>query len=245
LPVELNEWLYRIGRRNVIRFLAHHGIRAPLAGRVLDVGAGTGYWTALWLAMGAREVDGYDLVPLAVERLRRQFPGGRFNVGDLSEPNAFPPDVQYDFVTAMNVLLHITDDTGFEHAAQNLATVVAPGGHLLIADAAIRHGDPRTRSRQAASRTRLVTEYKRALEENGVQLLAIGASTVIGANPIDAPSRLALAAWSVPWRAIRLVSALGSRPAAAAGRVTAGLDRVLMQTGAAPSGKLMLFRRGS
>ena len=78
LPEELNRWLYRIGRRNVLAFLARNGIRTLDGLTVFDVGSGTGYWAATWLSMGASRVDGCDFAAGAVERLREQYPSATF-----------------------------------------------------------------------------------------------------------------------------------------------------------------------
>ena len=117
LPEELNRWLYRIGRRNVLAFLARNGIRDLDGLAVFDVGSGTGYWAATWLSIGAARVDGCDFVAGAVERLREQYPGSTFSLGDIAEPGTIPADRGYPFVTTMNVLLHILDDDRFAAAA--------------------------------------------------------------------------------------------------------------------------------
>ena len=70
LPAVFNVWLYRIGRRNVRAFMRRHGL-ADLTGlSVLDIGSGTGFWIDVWRSMGASAIDGVELVPAAVERLR-------------------------------------------------------------------------------------------------------------------------------------------------------------------------------
>ena len=75
LPADLNVWLYRIGRRNVRAFMRRQGL-ADLTGlSVLDIGSGTGFWIDVWRSMGAGAIDGVELVPAAVERLRQHFPG--------------------------------------------------------------------------------------------------------------------------------------------------------------------------
>ena len=243
LPDDLNAWLYRIGRRNVVRFLARSGISRPLDAPVLDVGAGTGFWAQLWLDLGAREVDGVDLSPRAVDRLRARFPRGRFSVADVSATSFAAPRSDYPLVTVMNVLLHVPDETGFSTAVRNITSLVPPGGHVLVADAALVRPPVRTAAPGATSIARPVEDFVRTFAAGGLDLVAIAPSTVIGANPIDARSRAGLFAWSLPWQVVRAVSSLGPRAAGAAGRVLAAVDPLLLRTSAAPSGKLMLFRR--
>jgi len=43
----------------------------------------------------------------------------------------------FDFISAMSVLLHIVDDSRWRRALRNLATVIAPDGHLVVFDPVI------------------------------------------------------------------------------------------------------------
>ena len=101
------------------------------AGRpVLDVGCGTGFFTAWYLARGAK-VTGIDIAPTSVERLRARHPEARFILSDVSEAAL---DERYALVNAFDVLYHITDDARWEQAVRNLARAVEPGGLLLVTD---------------------------------------------------------------------------------------------------------------
>ncbi len=238
LPEEFNAWLYRIGDRNLDAFLRRHGVGTPAT--VFDAGAGNGYWVAYWTRRGARVVDGCDLVPDAVGRLNQRFDGA-FHVADLSDSGAITR--RYDLVSAMNVLLHITDDAAFGLAAQNIARAVAPGGHLLVADAALRHRRLHPIAPGASSVARPVAEFRSAIEPAGLEFVAEGATTVVGANPIDARSGIELALWHRVWDLASRVAGRGR--GGAAGRVLAAIDRPLMLTGLAPSGKFLLWRRAA
>jgi len=104
---------------------------ASLTGRsVLDVGCGTGFFTAYYLERGAR-VTGIDIAPVAIERLARRHPEARFVLADVSETALAE---RFDVVNVFDVLLHITDDARWERAVRHLAAAVAPGGLLLITD---------------------------------------------------------------------------------------------------------------
>jgi SAM-dependent methyltransferase len=242
LPVELNRHLYAIARRNVLGFVRRQGIVDPPPRRVFEAGAGTGFWVALWTSLGVDTVDGCDLVPAAVERLRTAFPGS-FMAGDLADPGVVPADGSYELVTAMNVLLHILDDDGFAAAVRNLAGAVAPGGHLLLAEPALtRSAEPVLRP-GAASRARILARYVEVLEPAGFALVAVRPSTVVGANPIErAHARFGL--YQGIWKRASRFAKGGPRRAEVAGVMLEGLDRILLPFGDAPSGKLILFRRG-
>ena len=243
LPVELNVWLYRTLERNLRSFLRRKGLLSPPPPRVFEVGVGTGYWTPFWHHLGAGHVDGCDLVDAAVAKIQVRFPDDRFVAGDIAEPGTIPADGSYDLVTVFNVLLHILDEDRFAAAAANIAAAVAPGGHVLLVEPALdltsslrplRHG--------ASSTARPLERYRSVLEAGGLTFVTAEASTVLANNPIEhGLPHIGRFVWS--WKTAVREARKGPRRAAAVGRVLSAADRVLMLTGAAPSGKLLLFRR--
>jgi SAM-dependent methyltransferase len=121
IPANFNRWLYSVMARRLDQFVRRHDLRPN---DVLDTGSGTGYWVAWWAGHGAEKVDGCDLVPVAVDRLRDRFPGN-FAVLDIGTS---APSGTYDMVGVLNVLLHVTDDSRFQEALRNFAKAVRPGG---------------------------------------------------------------------------------------------------------------------
>lgn len=233
LSDQLNRWLYRTGRRTLTRFTRDLDLSS-----LFEAGAGTGFWTSYWLTRGAGRVDGCDIVPIAVERLNDRFRGaGEFVAADLSAV-PFPVSGDYPTVTAMNVLLHIIDDEGFEHALRNLAQLVRPGGHLLIADAVLVAGQPWAAD---TSRTRSLASFVAPLERHGLEFVRLAPTTVLGADPIEARSRLE-AAFSRRWWRI-VMRADRHRLGPAIGPLIYVMDPLALRTGWAPSGKFLLFRR--
>ena len=97
LPAAFNHWMYKLTARRLERFVSAHGLQPST---VIDIGAGVGYWVAWWMSHGTSKVDGCDLVPTAVDRLRSRFPG-RFDTLDISMA---PPRDTYDLVSILNVL---------------------------------------------------------------------------------------------------------------------------------------------
>jgi SAM-dependent methyltransferase len=129
LSLAYNRACYALRREVLERALAEEGLD-PRGRAVLDVGCGTGFWTALYLEHGAA-VTGLDIAPTSVERLRERFPAVTFVLGDVSETRL---ERAYDLVNAFDVLYHITDDARWEAAVRHLAAAVAPGGALLLTD---------------------------------------------------------------------------------------------------------------
>jgi len=98
---------------------------APRAGdRVLDVGCGTGQLTAQIARVGA-EVMGIDNSPAMIEQARRNFPGLRFEVADVS---AMPYRAEFDAVFS-NAVLHWVREA--DAAAGGIARALKPGGRFV------------------------------------------------------------------------------------------------------------------
>lgn len=243
VPVELNQWLYRILEHNLRSFLRRQGLVAHPPARVYEVGIGTGFWTPFWYDLGAREVDGCDLVEVAVERLRQRYPKATFTAGDIADPSVVPDDASYDLVTVMNVLLHVMDEERFGAACAHIAAAVKPGGHLLLVEPALL-GDSTVREVRpgASSRARTLSVYRAPFEAAGLEFVTAEACTVVGNNPND-PGQRGFHGFERAWRTAARHAKKGPRRADLVGRILFVADRPLMRTGAAPSGKIILFRR--
>jgi SAM-dependent methyltransferase len=129
LSLAYNEACYALRRDVLDRALARAGVD-PRGRRVLDVGCGTGFFTAHYLGRGAH-VTGLDIAPTSIERLRARHPEARFLLADVSEAEL---EETFDIVNAFDVLYHITDDARWATAVTHLARAVAPGGTLLVTD---------------------------------------------------------------------------------------------------------------
>ena len=243
LPIDLNVWLYRVLERNLRSFLRRHKLLSPPPARVFEVGVGTGYWTPFWYHLGAERVDGCDLAGEAVARLRERFPDATFTAGDIVDEGVIPADGSYDLVTVFNVLLHIIDEDRFAVAAGHVAAAIRPGGHLLLVEPALLlEASVRPLRAGASSTARLLARYREVLEAAGLELVVASASTTVANNPIEhGLPHIGRFVWS--WRTAVRQARKGPRRARLAGRVLSLVDRIVMPTGVAPSGKLLLFRR--
>ncbi|HYL02651.1 MAG TPA: class I SAM-dependent methyltransferase [Steroidobacteraceae bacterium] len=113
-------------------------LRVPPGARVLDVGCGVGRWSLELATQGAR-VTGIDLSPtmIAQATLRAHLQGVaarcRFRVQDLARLDAGGP---FDLVLGVTVLQHILDPAALHAAVERLAAHLAPGGTLVLLEAA-------------------------------------------------------------------------------------------------------------
>src|SRR5262249_20333828 len=99
LSLAYNAACYRLRADLLTRALARAGVR-PSGLRVLDVGCGTGFWTAFYLERGA-DYTGLDIAQVSVDRLAARYPGSRFLRADVGDG---VPGGPYDVVNAFDVL---------------------------------------------------------------------------------------------------------------------------------------------
>jgi SAM-dependent methyltransferase len=134
-PASWQRWLYRGKVRAYRRLLRRNGVD-PRGRDVLDFGCGTGFFEDLWERLGARRAGGIDVVPEAIERLRRARPDRPYRCADLSKES---PDASLfgspEIVTAIDVLYHIVDDDALLATLRSLLSLQGEGGWFLFTDA--------------------------------------------------------------------------------------------------------------
>lgn len=113
-------------------------LNVSLGTRVLDVGCGVGRWSRMLAQRGA-QVTGVDLSPtmIAQARQRAQLEGVaercRFQVRDLSNLDV---GGKFDLVLAVTVLQHILDPGALRAAFAAMIAHLAPGGRMVLLEAA-------------------------------------------------------------------------------------------------------------
>jgi SAM-dependent methyltransferase len=95
--------------------------------RALDIGCGTGDFTAALAQAGARAV-GVEVAQAAVERARARHPGLDFRLVPIEGPLPLE-DSSFDLVWASEVIEHVDDTARW---LSEVRRVLAPGGRLLV-----------------------------------------------------------------------------------------------------------------
>ena len=133
MPAFYNRAIHLTQRLALARWL-----RVPPATRVLDVGCGVGRWSRLLAARGA-VVTGIDLSAGMIGEARRRAAAAgvsarcRFLVQDLAQLHI---GEQFDLVVAVTVLQHMLDPAAVRAALQRMAAHLAPGGRMVLLEAA-------------------------------------------------------------------------------------------------------------
>ncbi len=229
-----NRWMYRVRRR---LFLSR--MRPLVKGRapdVLDVGSGTGFYVERWLELGAGSVTGSDLTATAVERLGERFPALEFRRLDLSEPGARVDGRDFDAISAMDVLFHITDDDAYGRAIANLAAMLRPGGLLVLTENFL-HGEA-LRSERQASRTLATIEG--LVRANGLEPVSRRPVFFLMNGPADSDSRVLRSTWGLTTRLLTRRPALGNVLGPLLYPLELGLASVARE---GPSTEMMVLRR--
>jgi len=122
--IEREHWFYA-GKREIVRHWLERCCPLSPTARLLDCGAGTGLFAKE--LEGRCEVSVLDDHEESLSLLRKRFPEERILCLD---KGAIPlPNAQLDFLTALDVLEHIEDDSA---AVAEFARVVKPGGWVII-----------------------------------------------------------------------------------------------------------------
>jgi SAM-dependent methyltransferase len=107
----------------LLALLRRHGVTG---GRVLDLGAGYGFWLAA-LAQAGYEAAGVELSAEAAA-IARERSGAVVSTGSADDPLPFP-DASFAAVTLLDVIEHLPR---YPAALAECARVLAPGGKLFV-----------------------------------------------------------------------------------------------------------------
>ena len=208
LGQRFNEWMYRVRAKVFARVVTSLPVNWSHA-RVLDIGAGTGFYLEQWHALGVPAMTGLDITEVAVDSLTQRFPQDRFIRSDIGQeaPAHRPllPADSFDAVSAMDVLFHIVDDEQYARAFANVASLLKPGGWFLWSDNFLRHGTERVEHQASRS----LDESERLVRAAGFEVVKRVPMFVLMNYPADTRSKLARLAWTAMVAPAALAEPLG------------------------------------
>lgn len=168
MPAFYNGYIECCQRRALLPWLPR--VPQGTTATALDVGCGVGRWS-LELAGRGHEVTGIDLSPYMIERARtRAADSGAqcsFAVGDLV---TLQLGRKFDLILCVTVLQHVLDPARARDAVARLADHLAPGGRLILLEAAPTRGA--TRCDTAVFRARTLDWYLEELHSAGLSVVA-------------------------------------------------------------------------
>jgi hypothetical protein len=129
---------YLLGFEKVIQYLYNaHNFKLDNSINIFEAGPGTGFYTNYFHQAGVKNYIGADISEESVKKLRHKYPDFQFIRKDISEEDEILTVYagSFDLICIVDVLLHITDDTKFRRAINNLAIMLRPGGFMIIGDA--------------------------------------------------------------------------------------------------------------
>jgi SAM-dependent methyltransferase len=219
--------------------------------RILEIGIGIGFWTAIMIQKLDRcgvHLTGLDISAEALAVVRARFPLLELEQTDVGtlDPNRFLH--QFDLVTALMVLLHLTMASEFDNALRFAARSVRPGGTLVLYEPVITdHYSPWLYRESALVRSSVARElnaYDEPLAEEGLKRIGMvsGASWVLNA-PIEAPTTRAFRIRQMMWRILCQTVYRSERVTAWVSPFASWLDAMLKRGFHGGSGKFLVYRR--
>lgn len=239
-----NQILYAAMQRAVIRAMRRiEWDRDCSDVNLLDIGIGTGFWLDFWNARGVRKIVGIDLVRAAVDAAEARYPNYEFHARDISEPRLTLGET-FDVISAMSVLLHITDDGRFDSAIHNIAQHLRPGGVLLVMDPVLtQRRRPRLHPGEN-SRVRHLDEWSSALVKNGCEVIDLIPVTCFLGNPVEGKTEWGFRALLAYWRTLYRILVRWERFAKPIGTAMTVLDRAALALSShGPGTKVLVARR--
>lgn len=243
-----NRRLYHLRRKHFLRLLQRHDFDP--AGRILDVGSGTGFYVDCYCKLGARRVSGVELSADAVGLLAARHPDFAFATCDIVD--GLPVEISergpFELVSAMDVLFHITADGRWRQALRHCGEAVAPGGVLLVSD----NFPGATLPANASQSFHTLAEHEAVLSAAKFKLIEVSPVFFVSNGQVSAGGwggAVMTAYWrgvsGVICRALRRSRGLGEWVGGAAGVTLTAMDSILQRQSMwrGYSTKVAVFRR--
>jgi len=194
-----NEWLYKIRANVFLRRMKAMDVDFSRLD-VLDIGSGTGFYVGRWKDLGVKRIVGADIASVAVENLRRKYPGDEFHQLDIGDDIQAIENHRFDIVSAFDVLFHIVDNERFEKAIRNIYSVLKPGGLFILSDNFL-HQETIISATQAS---RSLHDIESILNDTGFKIVGRVPMFVVMNYPVDSTTRFLKTLWRVMAKVISI-----------------------------------------
>jgi SAM-dependent methyltransferase len=201
-----NAWMYKI-RKTVFLSNMKRLLNLDLGNcAVLDVGSGTGFYIDLWKRIAVGKVVGTDITSIATERLKQKYPNNEFYELDIGSNIDLLFRSKFDIVSAFDVLFHITDDSQYEKAIDNIHSLLRPGGFFVFSENFI-HQAITLRSEHQVIRG--LDSIQDMIVRKGFKIIKRCPMFAVMNAPVDSQNRLLKAIWTKISSLIRYNENLG------------------------------------
>lgn len=129
-----NRAMYDKAAASLLELAGKEGV--DFAGKsVLDIGCGTGYYTALMESRGVAAYTGVDVTDVLFAEHRKRFPRFEFRLADAARDRL---EGRYDVVLLLDVIQNIVTEENLAGVLASARQALAPGGVLLVAPVALQ-----------------------------------------------------------------------------------------------------------
>jgi 2-polyprenyl-3-methyl-5-hydroxy-6-metoxy-1,4-benzoquinol methylase len=129
---EYNHWIYRSQSDCLSYLIEKYNVNFE-GKNILDIGSGYGYYIEYFIKKSPLSISGVDITETSINFLKKKYPGLSFYKLDISDPlQEF--DEKFDFISAINILIHIVADDKFVTALKNICNLLSSDGYLLLTD---------------------------------------------------------------------------------------------------------------
>jgi SAM-dependent methyltransferase len=232
---QYNRWMYRVRKSVFMALLRRYAENATHAS-VLDIGSGTGFYIDLWESSGARSITGIDITQTVIDQLRRRFADYTFIEMDISDQLDTLDGHQFDYVSAFDILFHITDDHRLTQAVANIYQLVKPGGYFFFSDVFLHRATQRSTHYVARS----LAEIEKQLAQAGFEIVERRPFLMWMNAPIDSDSRWLHTYWKLLRQIVKRSELLGYLIGACQYPIETLAVRLMKES---PTSEIMICRR--
>ena len=142
--------------------------RRPGARRLLDAGCGNGLLSLRFAEQGF-DVTGIDFSSTAIAQARET--AGASVYFEVAGLETYAPGKEFDFIVSNSVFMMITDDEVYRRGVTNLASMLAPGGYMVLEEFLLPRDERTPAEVRGIPRRRALEDYLDVIEPTAAELV--------------------------------------------------------------------------